>query len=184
MRWYVVDREYVNYLYTIDNKVEYIDYKDKLKPYFGIVLKMNDYNYYLPVSSAKEKHNTMKNNKDFLKLIDGDGKLIAVLNINNMIPVPSQYISELNYNQIDQYRTFESEMDKKCYIDLLRKELGIINFMSDKIKNNANLLYEHCRLYPNNRLTLRCCNFKLLEQKSIEYISLSEVANVIEDNAS
>lgn len=184
MRWYVIDKDYVNYLHSIDNKVEFIDYKDKLKPYFGIIYKINGFNYYLPVSSAKEKHKTMKNNLDFLKLIDKDGKIIAVLNINNMIPVPSQFISDLNYKDIDQYRTFENEFDKKIYIDLLRKELDIINSMPDKIKKNANLLYEFCKQYPNNKLTQRCCNFRLLQEKAIEYASKViklEVTSSVED---
>ena len=33
MIWYVADKDYVNYLHTIDNKVENIEYGNKLKPY-------------------------------------------------------------------------------------------------------------------------------------------------------
>ena len=42
MIWYVADKDYVNYLHTIDNKVENIEYGNKLKPYFGIVLNINN----------------------------------------------------------------------------------------------------------------------------------------------
>lgn len=130
MRWYVVDKDYVNYLHSVDNKVEFIDYKNKLKPYFGIILQINDFNYYLPVSSSKEKHKTMKNNLDFLKLIDKDGKIIAVLNINNMIPVPSQFISDLNYKDIDKYRTFKNEFYRN------NNEINFIDLYPDDLKNN------------------------------------------------
>ncbi|WP_368293751.1 type III toxin-antitoxin system ToxN/AbiQ family toxin [Dehalobacter sp. TBBPA1] len=170
MRWFVADKGYVNFLSSIDQKVEQIDYGDKLKPYFGIVLEINNHNYYLPVSSAKEKHKNMKNSKDFQKICDKDtGELIAVININNMIPIPSQYVIKLNYDQVDHYRTFESDLAKSQYIDLLRKELDIITSLSDRIKENALYVYEHFKQYPNDRLSSRCCNFVLLEEKSKEY---------------
>lgn len=36
LRWYIVKKDYVNYLQKYDNKVANIDYKVKLKPYIGI----------------------------------------------------------------------------------------------------------------------------------------------------
>lgn len=78
MRWYIVNREYVSYLRSFDSRVENIDYGNKLKPYLGIVLKINETSYYLPVSSPKEKHLKMKNAMDFYKLQDAEGTLIAV----------------------------------------------------------------------------------------------------------
>lgn len=177
MKWYVVDKDFVNYLNSIDNKVEKIDYGlNKLKPYFGIVLNINEKTYYLPVSSAKAKHINMKNSKDFLKICDKKtGNLIAVLNINNMIPIPLCYVKKLDYQQIEQYRTFESELEKSRYIDLLHKELEIINSMSEKIKGNAIDLYNHCKKFPNDRLSIRCCNFMLLEENCEMYVNNEKV---------
>lgn len=42
MNWYIVDKEYVNYLHSIDNRVEHIEYKERTKPYIGIVLEIQD----------------------------------------------------------------------------------------------------------------------------------------------
>ena len=53
-KWYVVKKEYVNYLRKFDDKVECIDYDNSLKPYIGIVIKIEDYNYYIPISSPKK----------------------------------------------------------------------------------------------------------------------------------
>lgn len=39
LRWYVVSKEYVDFLQKHDKRVENIDYKVKLKPYIGIILK-------------------------------------------------------------------------------------------------------------------------------------------------
>ena len=170
MRWYVADKGFVDYLHSIDPKVEKIDYGNRFKPYFGVVLGINGINYYMPVSSPKDKHRTMKNSKDFLKIHDKDTEeLIAVLNINNMIPIPSNYIKKLDYEQVHLYRIFESELAKSQYIDLLRKELNVINSMSEKIQNNAIYLYEHYKKFPNDKLSSRCCNFVLLEMKAQEY---------------
>ena len=35
LKWYIADKEYVNYLRQFDEKVENIDYNTKLKPYIG-----------------------------------------------------------------------------------------------------------------------------------------------------
>lgn len=61
LKWYIVDKEYVNYLKKYDNKVENITYNARLKPYIGIIISINKFNYYVPISSAKEKiHITFK----------------------------------------------------------------------------------------------------------------------------
>ena len=58
LKWYVVDKEYVSYLKKFDDKVENINYTERLKPYIGILITINEINYYVPISSVKEKHLT------------------------------------------------------------------------------------------------------------------------------
>ena len=70
LKWYIVDKDYVNYLRRYDSKVENIDYADKLKPYIGILVTINDINYYVPISSVKEKHYKIKEGMDFIKIIE------------------------------------------------------------------------------------------------------------------
>lgn len=79
---------------------------------------MNGTNYYVPISSAKPKHNTMSNSVDFLK-IESEGRLLAVINLNNMIPVTDVCLTEIKYNTIDNYRRFNSNDEKVDYIYLL-----------------------------------------------------------------
>ncbi len=171
MRWYVADKDYVKYLHGIDPKVEEIDYADSVKPYLGIILDIGGFTYYMPVSSPKpHKHMKMKNGKDFLKLIDPDsGQLIVVLNINNMIPVPPEYVTELDYGAVEKYKTFATAADKQKYIDLLRKELALIKSMATRIQENAAYLHAHYKRYPDDRLSSRCCNFTKLEEGSKNY---------------
>lgn len=79
LRWYIVKKDYINYLQKYDNKVENIDYKVKLKPYIGIIVNINNFNYYVPISSPKEKHYNIKEDMDFIK-ISQKNKILGVLN--------------------------------------------------------------------------------------------------------
>ena len=41
LKWYIVNKEYINYLRGFDNKVENINYSERLKPYIGILITIN-----------------------------------------------------------------------------------------------------------------------------------------------
>lgn len=168
LRWYVVSKEYVDFLQKHDKRVENIDYKVKLKPYIGIIIKTNDFNYYVPISSVKEKHYKMKEDMDFIKIIQNN-KILGVLNLNNMILVLDEEISILKYKDIAQYRNFNSEKDKKLYISFLSSELKLINRKEEKIRKLALKLYEEKQNNPNSKISQRCCDFKLLEKMCILY---------------
>ena len=108
LKWYVADKEYVNYLRTFDNKVENIDYNNKLKPYLGLLIKIDKFNYYVPISSSKEKHYKMNENIDFIKIMKQE-RLLGVLNLNNMVPIADEHIRILKYKEIDKYRKFKNK---------------------------------------------------------------------------
>ena len=59
MDWYVVDKEYINYLKQFDSKVGYVECGSKLELHLGIVLKVKSSDYYVPISSPKSKHENM-----------------------------------------------------------------------------------------------------------------------------
>ena len=111
LRWYIANKDYVNYLKDFDSKVENINYDRKLKPYIGILITINEFDYYVPISSAKEKHYKIKEGMDFIK-IKQDDKIIGVLNLNNMIPISGDNVKELKYKDIEQYRDFSSDKEK------------------------------------------------------------------------
>lgn len=170
LKWYIAEKDYVKYLKSFDNKVENIDYKSTIKPYIGIILKIGEFNYYVPVSSPKKKHIKMKESLDFIKIIDKKGIILGVLNLNNMIPILDSQIKVLKYAEIDKERDFKSTKEKRQYISLLTTELKMINLRIEKIQNNALKLYEIKDNNPNSNLAKRSCNFKLLEQKAIRYM--------------
>lgn len=162
MKWYIIEKEYVEYLHKYDAKVENIEYKNRIKPYIGIILVLNDYKYYVPVSSVKSKHYKMKDSIDLYK-IEYKEKILGVLNINNMIPIKDEYVKELKYREIEKYRNFNSNEEKQKYISLLETELKIINKRTKEITENARKLYNLVIKYPMSRLAKRSCNFKYLE---------------------
>ncbi len=170
MDWYVVDKKYIEYLVQFDSRVGYVDYGEKLKLHIGVLLTVSGRKYYVPISSPKKKHHYMSNSIDFHKLQDEQtGFLYAVLNINNMIPVPDDCITQVKYNQISQFRSFESEKEETDYIYLLQKEKALIDTVQELLQAKAQKLYQKCKDKPQSSLAARCCNFTLLETKADEY---------------
>ena len=66
------------------------------RPFVGIVVICCKKQYCIPLSSPKEKHKNMKNGVDFHRILDADGKLIGVLDFNNMIPVREDVLREVD----------------------------------------------------------------------------------------
>lgn len=170
MNWYVIDKKYIDYLTHFDSRVGYVEYGERLKLHIGILLSIETFQYYVPLSSAKPKHTKMSNSLDFHKLQDeSTGYLYAVLNLNNMIPVPASCVKQLKYNEIENFRSFFNEKEKTDYIYLLQKEKVLIDKVQDTLQRKAKKLYQKCNDKPNSSLAARCCNFQLLETKCNSY---------------
>ena len=154
--------------YEINSK--YIDYLSAIEPHFfhnkrsgqqnerkyiGIILQVNGMNYFAPLSSFKPKHKKMDKGVDFIKI-----KNYAVLNINNMFPVPKGLYTYIDIQKVKnaQYRA------------LLQAEYRIIKKMRNRILKNANLVYHH-RLEKGSSTPLgkRCHEFQNLEKACRNY---------------
>lgn len=113
------------------------------------------------MSSPKIKHLKMKNTIDFIKIKSGE---LGAVNFNNMIPVNKE-----NYNLIDLTKETLTVSEMK-YQKLLKEQLSWLNANYSLVKNKSFKLYNS---FINNNLPEsvknRCCNFKLLEKKCIEY---------------
>ena len=156
-----VDSNYCDYLRKFDNKVAYNKYEKELRPFIGILFEIDTCKYFAPLSSPKPKHKKMKNMIDFFKI--KDGKLGAV-NFNNMIPV-----TDKNYTLIDLNKEALT-MEELKYQKLLKEQLNWLNSHYRQVKNKSYRLYQ---LYNSGKLPdnikSRCCNFKLLEERCLEY---------------
>ncbi len=156
-----VDSDYCDYLRKFDNKVAYNKYEKELRPFIGILFEIDTCKYFAPLSSPKPKHKKMKNMIDFFKIKDGE---LGAVNFNNMIPV-----TDNNYTLVDLNKETLTIAEQK-YQKLLKEQLSWLNAHYRQVKNKSFKLYQ---LYNSGKLPdnikSRCCNFKLLEEKCLEY---------------
>ena len=124
---------YLKYLEIYENKVSL----KANRPFIGIVFKVNNKEYFAPLSSPKEKHKRMKTNIDFFKIDKGN---LGIINFNNMIPVINNNIcrnkldlemlsKSLNTNDIKYFRLLKNQL-KYC-----EKNKNIILAKAEKIYN-------------------------------------------------
>ena len=109
-----INTDYCNYLRRFDNKVPYNFNEKELRPFVGVLFKVNNLMYFAPLSSPKPKHLKLKAKLDFLKI--DSGKLGAI-NFNNMLPVLENNIIYLDLNKIPNNKKEEK------YINLLKEQL-------------------------------------------------------------
>lgn len=168
MKWYAIDKDYMNYLKQYDGIVPRIEYQNRMKCFIGVILKRDGIDYFAPLSSYKPKFAGLKNDMDFFKIVNPKTrKIYGAININNMIPVSHHCYTEITYENLDNFRSFFNEREKKQYWKLLNTELQFLK--EDIIKQNAENLYKLVQNKPNSKLAKRCCDFQLLEEKCIEY---------------
>ena len=172
LKFYTIDTEYMKYLRDIDNRVAdtSIENKKEKRKFIGILLKIDNKNYLAPLSSKKEKFLKMKNSIDFIKINSG---LEGAINLNNMIPVYNQFISEykveeeldVKYKKLvqNQLSWCNEEINKK---KILESALELYKLIEKLHENNLDKLNESKKLRD---LKERCCNFKLLEEKALDY---------------
>ena len=118
-------------------------------------MNINNYQYFAPLSSFKDKHRNIKEGVDFIKI-----KEYAILNINNMIPVPrgSYYCPDINAEKDSHYRF------------LLQAESREINKQKNRILKNAQIVYSHKAKYGTSTLLSKRTNdFKKLEYLCDKY---------------
>lgn len=149
---YEMKKEYIKYLSQYQ---QHLFYDDGARKYIGIVLELRGFKYFAPLSSFKQKYKKMNESVDFIKIKD-----YAVININNMIPVPE-----------GQYLLVDINGTKNLhYKYLLQAESREINRQKNRILKNAEIVYNH-KLQNGNKTPLakRTNDFSLLEQKCKQY---------------
>ena len=147
LKLYSVSDNYIEYLrsnvdgHVFANKDERYVHTRK---YVGVVLTIDKYKYYIPMSSPKNSDYIFSGDgskvirKSIVPIIrmidkseDGTVELMGTLKISNMIPVPE---GELALYELDK------ESDLK-YKDLVEKEVRYINRHTREILRNAEVLY-------------------------------------------
>ena len=162
---YTIDSKYCDFLREFDKHVAYNKDEKETRPFVGVLLNVNNIEYYAPLGSPKPKHMQMKNQADFHKINSG---VWGVINFNNMIPAPANVLEKINPNK---YQTKDI-----AYKNLLENQLTWCNANKDIIIKKATDLHKKvCKLLLPSRVLERCCNFKLLEEKYIEFCRLHKI---------
>ena len=147
MKLYEVDSKYIDYLANFEphlfrNKKQG---QQNERKYIGVILEIHDVKYFAPLSCFKDKHKRMRESIDFIKI-----STYAVININNMFPVPDGLYTYVDYSK---------ERNQK-YKKLLMSEYRIIRKLQDRIRRNARELYrQKVEKKEKNALTKRCNDF-------------------------
>ena len=155
IRIYEIKYEYIQYLSVYQKHIfSHKDGKSNRK-YIGIVMEINGIKFFAPLSSHKDKHKRMRETVDFIKIKD-----YAVINLNNMIPVPSDQIIELDINK-------EKDLS---YRYLLQAESREVNRQKKQIRKNAEIVYSH-KIHNGNSTSMakRTNDFEMLEKLCRKY---------------
>lgn len=169
---YNIDTDYLRYLNSIEPEVQFTEDKEyDQKPFLGIVVVIDTYSYFIPLTSGKAKHRKWKNvgtahyliyeqvKKDELKYNDiyksisetEALKIFAALDIKKMIPVKDGL-----YSRID----FSAFGDDK-YADLLEKEYRFCQKIQDSILSKVAQIYREQK--ESGKVHPIYCDFSKLE---------------------
>lgn len=161
--FYYADNKYVDFLKEEEKKVRgftcvpNVSYGNKQKFVFGAVLKINEINFYVPISSYS------KNQEDVILIKDKKSKdILGSLRFPYMIPIPSECCKKVDIKSIENART-------RSHIS---KELKFCQRNRDKIFLQAKKTYDRVIQKKSEQLTKNSCDFELLERSYIKYCSI------------
>ena len=102
----------------------------------------------------------MKNGLDFHRILDSSGKLIGVLDFNNMIPVRPNVVKKIQA-RIEK----RDDQATRKYKELMSDQLTFCRQNHDVIVNKANKLYRMVhQKNTSNFIKRRCLNWTKLEE--------------------
>lgn len=158
IKFYEVSADYVDYLAPYAPHLFHNSQpgQTNARKYIGIIIQVNGMEYFAPLSSFKQKHSRMREGLDFIKVQN-----YAVINLNNMFPVPPDERTYVDFSEVKDQR----------YKSLLLAEYRHIKSIQGKIRKNAAALYKH-KLANGDAtpLSKRCNDFTILEDKCRHYI--------------
>lgn len=148
LKFYHIREGYIDFLHKVDNRVQLN--KGQRRPYVGIVLRVGDFDYYVPLESPKANHANIKSGGPVLKLDHGK---LGIMGFNNMIPVRKYHLLDFN---------ILAEQDAQ-YKALLLKQLAYCEKNKQLIFARAQKTYQKAVEGNNPFYRKICCDFRRLE---------------------
>jgi protein AbiQ len=174
LKLYSVSDAYIEYLQKVFPNVysNKTDTRVHTRKYIGVVINVDEYKYYIPLSSPKETDYQIAGNENVIKKSivpiirivvknsEGKKELKGTLRISHMVPVPE--------TELELY-DLEHEPDE-TYKDLIHQEIVFIRKNREKIIANASLLYKQ---KTENDIAVgyvkSALDYKALERLCVEY---------------
>ncbi len=159
--FYDVDPAYVKYLKDAEIKkrgftrVPDIEYRNEKKMVCGVVLIVNGYKYYVPISSYKKKQD---NNLLIVLEDDNYNKVKGSLRFNYMFPILDKCIKR---------REFSEESSGRA--EFLRRQWVYCNSIERDIIIMAEKTYNDVVKGEDKVLVNNSCDFKYLEELASKY---------------
>ena len=153
-----IEQRYTDYLRQFDNRVSINIDNTYVRPYIGVLFRVQEKEYFAPLTSSRKgkklKDNPKPESTTFFPI---DNCNLGGINLNNMIPVVAAVYTSFDI-------TNEPNLTKKTFLQkqvvFLRKKEAYIIAKAKKLYN----LKISGKLYPNyDAIT---CDFKLLEEKA------------------
>jgi protein AbiQ len=158
MKFFYIDDTYITMLLQHDASVQQ---NHGTRPYIGVVLNINDIDYFAPLASPKDKYER-SDSIIYFKVFSHrtPPKLLGVIKLNCMIPVPKQYLKSVLIDTNTPYGL------------LLASQHRYIKSKQDAIKKEANTLHHLVVAKKETHLVNMCCNYVLLEEKMTEHMQV------------
>lgn len=156
MNFFKPNYEYIEYLHQFDQNIILS------KKMFGVILRLNELIYFLPIDSVTENdydenHNLYKNNPAILRIIVNQ-ECIGKCLFSNMFPIPYMDLISLEINKIDMNN-----------INLNEKKLEYIKKNIARIQKGAERLYKQKIKSYNQAYLSVTVDFKMLEKMAIKW---------------
>jgi len=162
LSFYDVDNDYISYLKTVEieargfTHVPDMEYDGRQKFLCGVVLEVNGFKYYVPVTSYKQKQS-----ENILIVFEHHtyNKVKGSLRFNFMFPVSDKYITERIIRN-------EQNITRRMF---LNDQLQFCIDNEQLILNQARRTYNIVTKGLNEGLLDNACMFKLLEDACLKY---------------
>ena len=167
--FYYVDSEYIQYLKDTEvnahgfTRVPNVDYANRKKFVYGVIMEIGDINYYVPISSY-----TKVQEDNLLIKIEDHKKIVAKgsMRFNYMFPVPKKCLVPVDFKD----GKF-SEKDKV----MLQKEYKACKKMLAQAQKRAKKTYQRVINAENEELVKNSCDFKLMEKAYQDFLEKENI---------
>lgn len=183
---YTISTDYINYLISIDEKV-LINEKpgEEIRKYVGVMFTINNFEYFVPLSSPKDSDYFIKKNRRIPKgsvtpiyrifeTSNNKRNFLGKLKFSSMIPVPKSELTLLDFSSL-----------KEDYSNMINSQIRHIRKNFNFIKDNHALKLYNEKLnekldenFTKNYLK-NTVNFKMLESGLAQYINPKDIDNEV-----